>query len=72
MKNMHRDETPDTNDDDCRLRERSPEGHGFRPLPHRGPAVTNELIDQLRDDELIDWLRQDASSPTSLPPSAQS
>ena len=25
--------------------------HGFRPLPHRGRAVTNALIDQLRDEE---------------------
>ncbi len=25
--------------------------HGFRPLPHRGPAVSNTLIDQLREDE---------------------
>lgn len=25
--------------------------HGFHPLPHRGPAVTNTLIDQLREDE---------------------
>jgi hypothetical protein len=25
--------------------------HGFRPLPHRGPAVSNELIDRLREDE---------------------
>jgi hypothetical protein len=24
---------------------------GFRPLPSRGPGVTNELIDQLREDE---------------------
>jgi len=24
---------------------------GFRPLPSRGPVVTNELIDQLREDE---------------------
>ena len=31
-----------------------PESHfGFRPLPHRGGLVTNELIDQLRDDEGI-------------------
>lgn len=26
--------------------------HGFRPLPPRGPAVSNELIDRLREDEL--------------------
>ena len=25
---------------------------GFRPLPKRGGVVTNELIDQLREDEL--------------------
>lgn len=25
--------------------------HGFRPLPHRGPPVTNSLIDELREDE---------------------
>jgi hypothetical protein len=25
--------------------------HGFRPLPSRGPAVSNELIDRLRQDE---------------------
>jgi hypothetical protein len=25
--------------------------HGFRPLPRRGPAVSNELIDRLREDE---------------------
>ena len=25
--------------------------HGFHPLPHRGPPVTNMLIDQLREDE---------------------
>ena len=24
---------------------------GFEPFPRRGPMVTNELIDQLRDDE---------------------
>lgn len=23
--------------------------HGFRPLPHRGPPVTNALIDELRE-----------------------
>ncbi len=32
-----------------------PEGtesfHGFRPLPHRGPLVTNELVNELRDSE---------------------
>ncbi len=25
--------------------------YGFEPFPARGPIVTNELIDQLRDDE---------------------
>lgn len=25
--------------------------HGFRALPHRGSAVSNELIDRLREDE---------------------
>lgn len=25
--------------------------HGFRPLPHRGPAVSNALIDRLREEE---------------------
>jgi hypothetical protein len=25
--------------------------HGFHPLPHRGPAVTNSAIDQLREEE---------------------
>jgi len=24
---------------------------GFEPLPHRGPAVSNDLIDRLREDE---------------------
>lgn len=24
---------------------------GFRPLPHRGVTVSNELVDRLRDDE---------------------
>jgi hypothetical protein len=27
------------------------EFHGFRPLPHRGPPVTNDLVDELREDE---------------------
>ncbi|MDP9444495.1 MAG: hypothetical protein M3P83_09190, partial [Actinomycetota bacterium] len=27
------------------------ERHGFRPLPPRGPAVSNALIDRLREDE---------------------
>jgi len=25
--------------------------HGFTPLPRRGPVVSNELIDRLRDDK---------------------
>lgn len=25
--------------------------HGFAPLPHRGAAVSNALIDHLREDE---------------------
>jgi hypothetical protein len=25
--------------------------YGFHPLPSRGPAVSNELIDRLREDE---------------------
>jgi hypothetical protein len=25
--------------------------HGFEPLPHRGKAVSNALIDRLRDEE---------------------
>lgn len=25
--------------------------HGFRPLPHRGAAVSNALIDRLREEE---------------------
>lgn len=27
------------------------ERHGFRPMPHRRAAVTNALIDRLREDE---------------------
>jgi hypothetical protein len=27
--------------------------HGFEPLPHRGKAVSNELIDRLRDEEAV-------------------
>jgi hypothetical protein len=31
---------------------RSPKAlHGFRPFPKRGGIVTNDLIDQLRDDD---------------------
>jgi hypothetical protein len=26
--------------------------HGFEPFPHRGPAVSNDLINQLREDEI--------------------
>ena len=26
------------------------ESHGFAPLPHRGPAVSNELVDRLREE----------------------
>lgn len=26
--------------------------HGFEPFPHRGRAVSNDLIDQLREDEV--------------------
>lgn len=25
--------------------------HGFQPLPHRGAAISNALIDRLREDE---------------------
>lgn len=25
--------------------------YGFAPLPHRGPAVSNELIDRLREED---------------------
>lgn len=25
--------------------------HGFEPLPHRGAAISNALIDRLREDE---------------------
>lgn len=25
--------------------------HGFQPLPHRGAAVSNALVDRLREDE---------------------
>lgn len=27
------------------------ERHGFRPLPRRGPTVSNALIDRLREDD---------------------
>lgn len=26
--------------------------YGFEPFPHRGPAISNELIDALKDEEL--------------------
>jgi hypothetical protein len=28
------------------------EFHGFQPLPHRGEAVSNALIDRLREDDV--------------------
>jgi hypothetical protein len=35
---------------DCEVRE--PKAlHGFRPFPRRGGVVTNERIDQLREDD---------------------
>jgi hypothetical protein len=34
---------------------REPEAfYGFEPLPHRGEAVSNQLIDRLREDALGD------------------
>jgi hypothetical protein len=27
--------------------------HGFDPLPHRGAAVSNALVDRLRDEETV-------------------
>lgn len=30
-----------------------PRRNGFTPLPHRGPAVSNALIDALREDEAV-------------------
>jgi hypothetical protein len=30
---------------------REKEHHGFTPLPPRGPAISNALIDRLREDE---------------------
>lgn len=27
--------------------------HGFEPLPHRGAAISNALIDRLRDEESV-------------------
>jgi hypothetical protein len=34
----------------CQASRSRPARHGFRPLPHRGGAVSNALIDRLRDD----------------------
>ncbi len=34
-----------------RAAEPAPGRHGFAPLPRRGPAVSNALIDRLREDE---------------------
>ncbi len=34
-----------------RLARAPAERHGFRPLPRRGPAVSNALIDRLREEE---------------------
>jgi hypothetical protein len=31
--------------------DRATEHHGFQPLPHRGAAISNALIDRLRDEE---------------------
>ena len=28
-----------------------PARYGFRPLPRRGPAVSNAVVDQLRDED---------------------
>lgn len=27
--------------------------HGFEPFEHRGPAVSNALVDRLRDEEAV-------------------
>ena len=29
-----------------------PSFYGFEPLPHRGQAVSNELVDRLREDDV--------------------
>ena len=29
----------------------TPSFYGFEPFPHRGPAISNSVIDQLREDE---------------------
>lgn len=31
--------------------EHGEERHGFQPLPHRGAAISNALIERLREDE---------------------
>ncbi len=31
--------------------DRGRDRHGFRPLPHRGAAISNALIDRLREEE---------------------
>lgn len=31
--------------------DRAAKQHGFRPLPRRGAAISNALIDRLREDE---------------------
>lgn len=31
--------------------DREPSRHGFRPLPRRGAAISNALIDRLREEE---------------------
>ena len=36
---------------DRHLHDPRSEHHGFVPLPHRGAAVSNALIDQLREDQ---------------------
>lgn len=32
---------------------RSQSFHGFDPLPHRGAAVSNALVDRLREEETV-------------------
>ncbi|MEO8196017.1 MAG: antitoxin [Thermoanaerobaculia bacterium] len=29
----------------------TPSFYGFEPFPHRGPAISNAVLDQLREDE---------------------
>jgi len=36
---------------DRQIEDRATERHGFRPLPHRGAAISNALIDRLREEE---------------------